>query len=391
MTRYTVASELSKAGGAMSFFRVFFIYFLAACVLAVCASAETRNKVEKTSFGKVDGKNISLYTLKNSHGMEVSITNYGATIVSIKVPDNKGQIADVSLGYDNIDGYVADKSYFGVTAGRYANRIAKGRFTLDGKTHQIPLNDGPNALHGGKIGFNKRIWEEKDVPTENAVEMSYRSPDGEEGFPGNLKVIVTFTLTESNELRLDYLATTDKDTVLNLTNHTYFNLHGEGNGDILGTEMTIHASQMTPVDSTLIPVGELRQVKGTPFDFLTEHTIGERINQSDDQLKLGRGYDHNFVIDRQKPGMVLAVKAYDQRSGRVLEVLTDQPGVQFYTGNFLDGTVHGKDGKKYEYRTGFCLETQHFPDSPNHPKFPTTELKPGEKFTSTTIYRFSAK
>ncbi len=375
----------------MSFTRAVLIYFIGVCVLAGSVSAETRNKVQKTSFGKVDGKDIFLYSLKNSRGMEVSIINYGATVVSIKVPDKKGHVADVALGYDNVDGYVTDKSYFGVTAGRYANRIAKGRFTLDGKTYQIPLNDGPNALHGGKIGFNKRIWEERDVPGENAVEMTYLSPDGEEGFPGNLKVKVTFTLTDNSELRLDYFATTDKDTVLNLTNHSYFNLDGQGNGDILGTEMTIHASRMTPVDSTLIPVGDLKSVKGTPFDFTTEHTIGERINQPDEQLKLGRGYDHNFVIDREKPGMVLAVKAYDPRSGRVLEVLTDQPGVQFYTGNFLDGTVHGKGGKKYEYRTGFCLETQHFPDSPNHPNFPTTELKPGERFTSTTIYRFSAK
>jgi aldose 1-epimerase len=367
------------------------VYFLAACVLAVSVSAETRTKVQKSGFGRADGRDVSLYTLKNTHGMEVAITNYGATVVSIKVPDKKGQIDDVALGYHGVDGYVKDKSYFGVTAGRYANRIAHAAFTLDGKKYQVPKNDGDNALHGGKIGFNKRIWEEMDVPGKNAVQMTYTSPDGEQGFPGKLKVTVTFTLNDQNELRIDYLATTDKDTVLNLTNHSYFNLAGQGNGDILGTKLTIHASRMTPVDSNLIPTGELKPVKGTPFDFTTEHVVGERINNNDEQLKLGRGYDHNFVIDRTKPGMVIAAQAYEPKSGRVLEVLTDQPGVQFYTGNFLDGTAHGKGGKAYPYRTGFCLETQHFPDSPNHPAFPTTELKPGAKFTSTTIYRFSAK
>jgi len=367
------------------------IFLIATCAMAITVSAETRTKVQKTSFGKTDGHEVFLYTLKNTHGMEVSITNYGATVVAIKVADKKGKIEDVALGYDNVDGYVSDKSYFGVTAGRYANRIAKATFSLDGKTYHIPANDGENALHGGKVGFNKRIWEEKDVPGKNAVQMTYTSPDGEEGFPGNLKVLVTFTLTDNNELRFDYLATTDKDTVLNLTNHSYFNLEGQGKGEILPTKLTIHASRMTPVDSNLIPTGELKPVKGTPFDFTTEHTIGERINQPDEQLKLGRGYDHNFVIDRTKPGLVETAEAYDSKSGRVLEVLTDQPGVQFYTGNFLDGTSHGKGGNNYPHRTGFCLETQHFPDSPNHPKFPTTELKPGQKFMSTTVYRFSAK
>ncbi len=370
---------------------VTFICLLAGLMIAMGSAAQTRAKVQKTDFGKVDGQPISLYTLKNSNGMEVAITNYGATVVSIKVPDKKHQVADIALGYDKIDGYVTDKSYFGVTAGRYANRIAKGRFTLDGKSYQITQNDGENALHGGKMGFNKRIWEAKELPGQNAVQMTYLSKDGEEGFPGNLTVTVTFTVTEKNELRFGYLATTDKDTVLNLTNHTYFNLAGQGKGDILGTQLTLHASRFTPVDSTLIPTGELRPVKGTPFDFTTEHTIGERINQPDEQLKLGRGYDHNFVIDRSKPGMVLTAEAYDPRSGRVLEVLTDQPGVQFYSGNFLDGTAHGKGGATYPFRSGFCLETQHFPDSPNHPKFPISELKPGQKFQSTTIYRFSAK
>jgi aldose 1-epimerase len=367
------------------------IGLMAGLMMTVGSTAQTRSNVQKSDFGKVDGQATSLYTLRNSHGTEVAITNYGAAVVSIKVPDKKDQFADVALGYDNVDGYVTDKSYFGATVGRYANRIAKGRFTLDGETHQITLNDGPNALHGGKVGFNKRIWEAKEVRGQNAVQMSYLSKDGEEGFPGNLKVTVTFTLTEKNELRFDYSATADRDTVLNLANHAYFNLAGQGKGDILGTQLTLHASKFTPVDSNLIPTGELRSVKGTPFDFTTEHAIGERISQQDEQLKLGRGYDHNFVIDRTKAGLVLAAEAYDPRSGRVLEVLTTQPGIQFYSGNFLDGTAHGKGGATYPIRTGFCLETQHFPDSPNHPNFPTTLLKPGEKFASTTVYRFSAR
>ncbi|MGE5110381.1 MAG: aldose epimerase family protein [Acidobacteriaceae bacterium] len=363
---------------------------LGGLALAVNSVGQTRLKVQKSDFGKVDGQAISIYTLKNSHGMEVAITNYGATVVSIKVPDKSNKIADVALGYDNVNGYVNDKSYFGATIGRYANRIAKGQFTLDGKAYHIPANDGPNVLHGGPVGFNKRIWTARELPG-NAVEMSYLSKDGEEGFPGDLNVTVTFILTEKNELRFDYHATTDKDTVVNLTNHSYFNLAGQGNGDILGTELTLHASKFTPVDSTLIPTGELRAVKGTPFDFTTPHKIGERINEQNEQLKLGRGYDHNFVLDRTKPGMFHAAQAYDPRSGRVLDVYTTEPGIQFYTGNFLDGTVVGKGGIKYGHRTAFCLETDHFPDSPNHPRFPTTELKPGQKFTSTTIYHFSTR
>lgn len=369
------------------------LYFAVAsvCLFAMPLTAATQkgSKVQKSDFGKVDGQQIYLYTLKNSHGMEVAITNYGAAVVSIKVPDNQGKIADVALGYDDVQGYVNDKSYFGATIGRYGNRISNGEFTLNGKKYQIPRNDGPNALHGGKIGFNKRIWTEKDL-SGNTIQMSYLSPDGEEGFPGNLNLIVKFTLTDNNELRFDYLATTDKNTVLNLTNHTYFNLGGQGNGDILGSELTLHASRFTPVDANLIPTGDLASVKGTPFDFTTPHKIGERIGEPNEQLKLGRGYDHNFVLTRTMSGPILAARAYDARSGRVLEVLTDQPGIQFYSGNFLDGTAKGK-GSNYNYRTGFCLETQHFPDSPNHPNFPSTELKPGQKFESTTILRFSTK
>jgi aldose 1-epimerase len=353
-----------------------------------------KSTMQKQAFGKTDdGQQMDLYTLTNKNGMEVSITNFGGTVVSIKVPDKDGKIADVVLGYDDASGYQGGKAFLGTTVGRYGNRIAKGKFMLDGKTYTLPLNDGPNTLHGGLKGFNQKVWTAKDVsgPAGQALQLTYLSKDGEEGFPGNLSVKVTFTLAENNQLKIDYSATTDKDTVLNLTNHSYFNLAGQGEGDILGTELTLHASRFTPVDSTLIPTGELRSVTGTPFDFTKPTAIGSRIEQDDEQLKFGKGYDHNWVVDGT-PGMLrLAAKAYDPRSGRVLEVWTTEPGIQFYTGNFLDGTIHGKDGKVYNRRYAFCLETQHFPDSPNHPKFPTTELKPGGKYHSTTVFAFTTK
>jgi aldose 1-epimerase len=353
-----------------------------------------KSTMQKQAFGKTDdGQQMDLYTLTNKKGMEVSITNFGGTVVSIKVPDKDGKIADVVLGYDDASGYQGGKAFLGTTVGRYGNRIAKGKFMLDGKTYTLPTNDGPNTLHGGLKGFNQKVWTAKDVsgPAGQALQLTYLSKDGEEGFPGNLSVKVTFTLAENNQLKIDYSATTDKDTVLNLTNHSYFNLSGQGEGDILGTELTLHASRFTPVDSTLIPTGELRSVTGTPFDFTKPTAIGSRIEQDDEQLKFGKGYDHNWVVDGT-PGMLrLAAKAYDPKSGRVLEVLTTEPGIQFYTGNFLDGTIHGKDGKVYNRRYAFCLETQHFPDSPNHPKFPTTELKPGGKYHSTTVFAFLTK
>ena len=372
------------------------IYSLLFIAVAVSGSlAEAKSKMHKQTFGKTEeGQQVDLYTLTNKNGVEVAITNYGGTVVSWKVPDRNGQVADVVLGYDNVKDYEAGKAYFGATVGRYANRIAHGKFTLNGATYTLAKNDGENHLHGGIKGFSKRVWTAKDVSGSNgqALELSYLSKDGEEGYPGNLSVTVVFTLTEENELKIDYSATTDKDTVLNLTNHSYFNLAGQGSGDILSHQLTLNADRFTPVDATLIPTGELRKVKGTPFDFTQPTAIGARINQDDEQLKLGKGYDHNWVLNKPKIGVLtLAAELYEPKSGRLLEVRTTQPGVQFYTGNFLDGTAHGKEGKVYNYRTGMCLETQHFPDSPNHPDFPSTVLKPGQRFHSTTIYKFSTK
>jgi aldose 1-epimerase len=353
--------------------------------------AEAKSKMQKQSFGKTeDGQPVDLYILTNKNGMEAAITNYGGTVVSLKVADRSGKFEDVVLGYDDLDGYATGKAYIGATVGRYANRIAHATFTLDSSTYSLAKNDGDNHLHGG---FNKRVWTAKDVSSSagQALELTYLSKDGEEGFPGNLPVKVVYTLTDQNELRIDYTATTDKDTVLNLTNHAYFNLAGQGNGDILQQQIMIKADRFTPIDATSIPTGELRSVKGTPFDFTNSTAIGTRIDQDDPQLKLGRGYDHNWVLNNGTPAsLFLAAQAYDQHSGRVLEVLTTEPGIQLYTGNFLDG-IHGKDGKVYNRRYAFCLETQHFPDSPNHPNFPSAELKPGQHFQSTTVYKFSTK
>jgi len=347
--------------------------------------------IKRSTFGKMsDGQTIDLYTLTNKNGMQVGIINYGGRVVSIRVPDRQGQMADVVLGFDNLDGYLGNNPYFGAIVGRYANRIAKGRFTLDSVEYKLAQNDGPNSLHGGVKGFDKVVWKATELAKQNsALELAYLSKDGEEGYPGNLSVKVTYTLSDDNELWIDYHATTDKDTVLNLSNHSYFNLAGEGNGDILQHVMMIAASRFTPVDATLIPTGELRNVEGTPFDFRQPTAIGARINNDDEQLKLGRGYDHNFVLDRKGSGMTLAARVVEPKSGRVLEVKTDQPGIQFYTGNFLDGTIHGKGGKVYGHRFAFCLETQHFPDSPNRPSFPSSELKPGETYHYITVFRFS--
>jgi aldose 1-epimerase len=370
------------------------IVMLVVSIAAIFVSglqAEAKSKMQKQSFGKTeDGQPVDLYILTNKNGVEAAITNYGGTVVSLKVADRNGKFEDVVLGYDNLDGYATGKAYIGATVGRYANRIAHATFRLDGTTYALAKNDGDNHLHGG---FNKRVWTAKDVSSSagQALELTYLSKDGEEGFPGNLPVKVVYTLTDQNELRIDYTATTDKDTVLNLTNHAYFNLAGQGNGDILQQQVMIQADRFTPIDATSIPTGELRSVKGTPFDFTNSTAIGARIDQDDQQLKLGRGYDHNWVLNNGTPGsLFLAAQAYDQHSGRVLEVLTTEPGIQLYTGNFLDG-IHGKDDKVYNRRYAFCLETQHFPDSPNHPNFPSAELKPGQHFQSTTVYKFSTK
>ncbi|HYM76746.1 MAG TPA: aldose epimerase family protein [Candidatus Dormibacteraeota bacterium] len=358
--------------------------------------AQTSNKktsgVEQERFGVRDGRPVILYTLTNSHGVEVRAMNYGGIIQSIRVPDRKGQLADIVLGHEDAAGYMPNPPYIGAIVGRYANRIANGSFTLDGKTYTLPKNDGPNTLHGGTTRtFDKVIWESQPLKGKSGVSFTYVSKDGEEGFPGNLTVTVTYTLTDSNELVIDYTATTDKATPINVSQHSYFNLKGEGDGDILDHEIMINADRFTPVDKNLIPTGELRPVKGTPLDFTKSTKIGTRIDDSYDQMVLGHGYDHNFVINRKGAGMTLAARVYEPTTGRVLEVSTTQPGVQFYTGNFLDGTVTGKQGHVYKRRYGFCLETQHFPDSPNHPEFPTTILKPGEKFYQETVFKFSAK
>jgi aldose 1-epimerase len=372
------------------------LLFLGAVTTLPYPTAEAKSKMQKQAFGKIqDGQSVDLYTLTNKYGMSVSISNFGGTLVSLKVPDRDGKMGDVVLGYDNPADYENGKAYFGGTIGRYGNRIAHGKFTLDGVVYSLPLNDGPNTLHGGVRGFNKHVWNARDVSSSagEALELTYVSKDGEEGFPGTLTVKVVYTLfADENAVKIDYTATTDKDTVLNLTNHSYFNLSGQGNGDILQHQLTLYASQFTPVDVTLIPTGKLQDVHNTPFDFLQPITIGQRINMNDEQLKFGRGYDHNWVLDKKSPtAMGLAARAYDPQSGRVLEVSTTEPGVQFYSGNFLDGTVHGKDGKVYAYRSAFCLETQHFPDSPNQKSFPSTLLKPGRTLHSTSIYKFTVQ
>jgi aldose 1-epimerase len=359
----------------------------------VQASSQTFMKMQKHAFGKTeDGQPVDLYVLTNQSGVEVAIINYGGAVVSLKVPDKSGKVADVVLGYDNLRGYETDKAFFGAIIGRYANRIAHGKFILNGVNYSVPKNDGENSLHGGIKGFNKRVWTAKDVSNSagQALELTYQSKDGEEGYPGNLAVKVVYTLTGRNELKIDYSATTDKDTVVNLTNHSYFNLAGEG--DVLSHRLVIHASEFSPVDSTLIPTGEPRKVKGTPFDFTQAESIGARIGQDDQQLKFGRGYDHNWILNAKGPHpLALAAEVYEPNTGRVLEVWTTEPGLQFYSGNFLDGTIHGKEGKVYNHRSAFCLETQHFPDSPNHPDFPATVLKPGQRFHSTTVYKFSTR
>ncbi|MGD0697222.1 MAG: aldose epimerase family protein [Terriglobia bacterium] len=337
-----------------------------------------------------EGQVMDLYTLTNRGGMKVTLTNYGGRVVSILVPDRQGKMSDVVLGFDNLDGYLGNNPFFGALVGRYANRIGKARFTLNGVEYKLAQNDGPNTLHGGVKGFDKVAWTARESSKNPpALELTYVSPDGEEGYPGKLTSIVVYTLTDSNELKIDYTATTDKDTVLNLTNHAYFNLAGEGNGDILKHEIMINADRFTPVDSTLIPTSELRNVEGTPFDFRKATAIGARIDANDEQIKFGRGYDHNFVLNRTGRGLSLAARVTEPQSGRVLEVRTTQPGIQFYTGNFLDGSVHGKGGKAYGRRSAFCLETQHFPDSPNQPKFLSAVLKPGQTYHETTIYKFS--
>ncbi|MDQ3732177.1 MAG: galactose mutarotase [Pseudomonadota bacterium] len=357
-------------------------------------TAEAKPSIEREVFGKTPGGTlVDLYTLVNDKGVEAKIMTYGGIIVSLNVPDRNGELGDVVLGYDNLRGYLKNNPYFGAVVGRFANRIAQGRFVLDGKKYELARNDGENHLHGGIKGFDKVIWKAKALEHANNVglRLSYLSRYGEEDYPGNLRTTVTYTLTNNNELRIDYSATTDKKTIVNLTQHSYFNLVGSADSDILKHRMMLNANRFTPVDEELILTGELQNVKGTPMDFTKPTVIGVRINQADEQLRVGLDYDHNWVLNKAGNGLTLAARAFEPSTGRVMEVYTTEPGIQFYSGNFLDGTITGKGGTVYHHRDGICLETQHFPNSPNKPHFPSVVLDPDRAYKQTTIYKFSVK
>jgi aldose 1-epimerase len=359
--------------------------------LFLSIATEAKTRVTSEPFGKTpDGAGVEIFTLSDSP-YEARIATYGGILVSLKSPDRHGNVADVVLGFDDLDGYVANfngpsNAFFGAIIGRYANRIAHGSFALDGRRYSLPLNNGENSLHGGPHGFNNVVWKARPIP--DGVELTYLSKAGEAGYPGNLTAIVRYTLAKG-ELKIEYSATTDQDTVVNLTNHAYFNL--AGSGDVLDHQLTLHASRFTPVDAGLIPTGEFERVDSTPFDFRKATEIGARITADNEQLRRGRGYDHNWVLDHANGTRALAAELYDPKTGRVLKIETDQPGIQFYSGNFLDGSVQGKGRKPYALHAGLCLETQHFPDSPNHPDFPTTELKPGERYHTVTIISLSTR
>jgi len=362
-----------------------------AVIFTACnQSAKNKEMVKKEVFGTHQGKEVYLLTLTNKSGNVIRLTNFGAKVNWIEIPDKNGKKDNITFGYDTFDGTINGDMSFGSIVGQYANRIANGKFTLDGIEYHTPVNNGPNTLHGGPAGWHSVVWNTEVLKDSEypAVRFTYVSPDMEEGFPGTVNVAVVYTWTDNNEIIMDYAYSTDKKTVVNVTNHAYFNLHGAGNGDILDHVLTLKGSAFTPVDSVMIPTGEIRPVAGTPFDFTTPHTIGERIGENYEQLVLGRGYDHNFVLDNKEE---VDVTVYEPVSGRMLEVITDQPGMQLYTGNFLDGTKIGHGGKPFKFRCGFCLESGHYPDSPNHPDFPTTTINPGETFKSTTIYRFSVR
>ncbi|HST51713.1 MAG TPA: aldose epimerase family protein [Pyrinomonadaceae bacterium] len=370
---------------------------VALCVLAAGVGAARGQRrgggtVSRADFGRMpDGQPVSVYTLTNRRGAEARVINYGGAVVSLKVPDRSGKLGDVVLGFDDLEGYIKQTFYIGALIGRYGNRIAGGRFTLDGVQYQLAANNNGNHLHGGVRGFDKVLWQARPLASKEgaSLELTYKSRDGEEGYPGNLSVRVVYTFTDDDALRVDYEATTDKATVVNLTQHSYFNLAGEGSGDVLRHQIQINAARFTPTDATSIPTGELRAVRGTPFDFTRPAEIGSRINDDDEQLKFGSGYDHNFLLDGRAGALKKAAEVYEPTTGRALEVWTTEPGVQFYTGNFLAVERGGKNGHAYPRRSAFCLEAQLYPDSPNKPDFPSTILRPGARFRSTTIYRFS--
>jgi aldose 1-epimerase len=393
----TRSSKKGEGGTVVSYFERLLPWWVLGMGLLpffnVVVNAADEPQIRKQPFGKTaDQRPVDLYTLSNAHGLEARIMTYGGIVVSLKVPDRNGKVGDVVVGYDSLDGFLKNNSpYFGAIIGRYGNRIAKGKFSLNGREYVLAKNNGENHLHGGNRGFDKVLWKAKEVPGKERVglELTYLSKDGEEGYPGNLSVTVVYTLTNTNELKIDYSASTDKETVVNLTNHTYFNLAGHGN--ILKHELMIDADRFTPIDESLIPTGELRTVTGTPMDFTKSTAIGARIDQKDEQLTYGKGYDHNWVLNHGSGPPAMAARVYEPVTGRAIEVFTTEPGIQFYSGNFLDGTIQGKGKQVYQQRAGLCLETQHFPDSPNKPKFPSTVLKPGQKYATTTIYKFSAK
>jgi aldose 1-epimerase len=371
----------------------------AAALALVLAASVHADSITQKPWGTAFGTPVKLFTLTNAKGMVVKISNYGGIIQSVVVPDRQGRKGDIALGFSDVAQYVKSSPYFGAIVGRFANRIDKGKFTLDGKTYHLFINNAPNTLHGGKRGFDKRIWDATPGHVRHGVSLSLIlvSPNGQEGYPGTLRVHVVYTLRDDNSLEIDYHAVTNQDTIVNLSNHTYWNLNGQGNGTVLGQMMMINANRYTPIDKTSIPLGPEAPVAGTPFDFRTPHTIGARINKPNQQLKNAKGYDDNWVLNQPGPRshpakhMILAARVYSPQTGREMTVYTNQPGLQFYSGNFLDGTLQGKDGKTYLHRGAFVLETQHYPDSPNEPKYPTTELKPGQVYHYTTIERFSTR
>ncbi len=381
--------RLKHTGAALA------VIALAALLAWNCAPGaggpESMRSIQASQFGSIDGRPVALFTLTNASGASVGIIEYGGIVVSLQVPDRDGNLGDVVLGFDDLDAYVAGAPYFGAITGRYANRIAGGKFAIDGTTYQLPVNNGPNSLHGGIKGFDKVIWQGTPVSAGDAVSFSYASMDGEQGYPGRLEATVTYTWTDGNELRIDYRASTDKPTVVNLTNHSYFNLKDGGASSILGHVLTINADRYTSVDETMIPTGEIASLAGSPLDFREATAIGARIGHESEQLGFGAGYDHNYVLNRDAGALALAATVFEPQTGRSMEVLTTEPGVQFYSGNFLDGSHVGKGGVAYQRRSGFCLETQHYPDSPNQPDFPSTLLRPGDMYSTSTVYRFSAR